>query len=519
MRHALIAVMMAVGLLAGVGPALARAPAPPPARLTALQAKIDKLNKQLASLSTYHAVVKDLQVRVIRIKQVLARLERAAQAPKTLTVELEKLRRRIVALAKRVERVRLAKVRVAYEKAELKSSKGVNGGYDGGFFIASGNDRYRLQINGILRFTARVGQGGKTSPDLLPDEKYHLLGLNVPGGFLQFSGNVFTKKLTYILELDFGGARGVALNDFALSLRPNKYFSITVGQFLVGFSRQQVADPYDTMFVDTSPGALTFGVGRGIGLKLNLYQWKDRIFQELAVFNGAGINSGGNDNADLMYVGRVGIEPLGPVPGAEGDLRSGSRPFRFRVAAGYLFNPMPSGRDLDGTDGMDSIFVHQVAAEIALVAKGFAFNGEFYYRLEDHGKAVTELPEAEKRMRPFLGGFAQAAYTIKRIRLQPTVRYSYTEPVAWWRIDGGMSYGWSSPVGFAPDPITGDDLVLQPESVHELTVGVNWYVFNQHLKLILNYTYLWERDYRAPTSGAKRSRQLHMGALLIQGRF
>lgn len=520
MRHALIGLLMLATALLGSSPAAARAPVPSTTRLATLQAKIDRLNKQLANLSSYQAQVKDLQVRVIRIQQVLARLTRAAEAPRTLAVELDKLRKRIDDLAQRIEQVRLAKVRVAYEQAQPRSTGKIDGGYDGGFFIASDNGRYRLQINGILRFTGRVGQLVDTSSLLAPAERYHLVGMDIPGGFLQLSGNVFTPKLTYLLELDFGGGRGVALNDFALHWRANKYFGITVGQQVVRFSQQQVADPYDTMFVDTSPAALAFGLGRDIGLKLHFYQWKDRIFQELAVFNGAGFNSGGNDNVDLMYVARVGIAPLGSVPGVEGDLRKGSRPFRFRVAAGYLFNPMPAGRDLDGTDGVDSIFVHQAAAELILVAKGFSFNGEFYYRMEDHGKAVTDLAEPEQRLRPSMGGFAQASYTVKRILLQPTVRYTYVEPVAWWNAgDGAMSYGWTSPIGGAVEPIGEESVALIPESVHELTVGLNWYAFGPHLKLILNYTYLWERGYRFSTDNSKRSRQVHLASLLIQGRF
>jgi hypothetical protein len=519
--------LLAATALLGAGPAEARAPAPRPTniprrppRLADLQAKIDKLDKKLASLSSHQAQLKDLHVRVIRIKQVLARLERAAEAPRTLAIDLDKLRLQIADLAQRVEQVRLAKVRVAYERAELRSPAGkVNAGYDGGFFIASGNNRYRLRINGILRFTARAGQVTGTSSVLRPAEKYHLLGLDVPNGFLQLSGNIFTKKLTFLVELDFGGARGVALNDFALHWRACRHFGITVGQFPVGFSQQQVADPYDTLFVDSSPAALAFGVGRDIGLKLHFYQWKDRIFQELAVFNGAGFNSGGNDNVDLMYVARAGIAPLGPVPGVEGDLRRGSRPFRFRVAAGYLFNPMPAGRDLDGQDGMDNIFVHQATAEVTLVAKGFSFNGEVYYRLEDHGKAVTYLADAEERLRPSFGGFAQASYTVKRIWLQPTVRYTYLEPVAWWRSgQGAMSYGWTSPIG-GVEELMPDGPAGLPESVHELTVGVSWYAFGNHLKLILSYTYLWERGYRLSTGSGKVSRQVHLGSLLVQGRF
>ncbi len=510
---------MAAALLLGATPSQARAPAPRAVQVSELQKKINELNKKLASLSSYHARVKDLQVRLIRLKQVVDRLARAAEAPKTLATELDKLRRHVAELAQRIERVRLDKVRIAYEKAELRSAKKFNAGYDGGFFIASGSGRYKLQVNGILRFTGRVGHVTGTS-DLRPAEKIHLLGLDLPNGYLQFSGNIFTPKLTYYVELDFGGARGVALNDFALHLRTCKYFGITVGQFLVGWSRQQVADPYDTMFVDSTPAANSFGRGRDIGLKLHFYQWKDRIFQELAVFNGAGFNSGGNDNVDLMYVARVGIEPLGAAPSVEGDLRTGSRPFRFRLSAGYLFNPMPAGRDLDASDGMDSIFVHQVAAELSVVAKGFSFNGEFYYRLEDHGEAVTRLAEPEKRRRPYLGGFAQAGYTVKRIWLQPTVRYSYTEPVAWWSAsDSAMSYGWTSPVGGAVEPGVDGDVQLVPESVHELTVGLNWFVFRQHLKLTLNYTYLWEKGYQLSTGSGKLNRQVHLGTLLVQGRF
>ena len=122
-------------------------------------------------------------------------------------------------------------------------------------------------------------------------------------------------------------------------------------------------------------------------------------------------------------------------------------------------------------------------------------------------------------MRPAFSGFAQASYTVKRIWLQPTVRYTYSEPVAWWRPgEGAMSYGWTSPIGYNPDFATDDPAGHMPESIHELTVGVNWYAFGQHCKLMLNYTYLWERGYTS-TGSSKRSRQVHLGSLLVQGRF
>lgn len=507
-----------VTMLSGARPAGARAAAPRPT-VSKLRQKLDELNKKLASLGSYHAQVKDLQIRVIRIQQVLDRLARAAEAPKTLATDLDKLRQRVVELAKRIERVRLDKVRVAYEKAELRAPGGVQAGYDEGFYIAAGNGRYRLQINGILRFTMRGGQVTGTS-ELTPPSKIHRLGLNVPNGFLQFSGNVFTKKLSYLVELDLGGGQGVRINDLALHLRTCPYFAITAGLTSVGFSQQQIFDPYDTLFVDASPAVLAFMRGRDVGLKLHFYQWKERVFQELGVFNGGGFGTGGNDDVDLMYVARVGLEPLGKMPAVEGDQRTGARPFRFRVAAGYLFNAMPAGRDLDAKDGMDSIFMHQVAAELALIVGGFSFNGELYYRAEDHGKAVTQLPDPEEQHRTALGAFAQASYTFRRYWLQPVVRYTYLEPVAWWSQENNMlAQGWTSPIKGASEFTAGGDVALVPESVHEVNVGLNWFVYHPNLKVMLNYTYLWERGYRLSTVSGKLSRQVHLGTLLLQGRF
>ncbi len=516
MKKALIAALASVAMLALGGTAHARAISGG-SRAKDIRARLAELNEKLANLGSYHAQVKDLHVRVIRLKQLLDRLARAAEAPRTLARELDRLRQRVKELAKRVEAVRLEKVRVAYEGSERRSSGKVAAGYDGGFFVASKSGRYRLQVNGIARLVGRGGQVTGTST-MAPQGEIHELGMDLPNGILQMSGNVFTRRLTFLVELDFGGARGVALNDFALHLRTCKHFGVTVGQFQVGFARQQNADPYDTMFVDPSPATNAFGRGRDIGVKLHFFQCKDRVFEELGVFNGGGFNSGGNDDVSLMYVARVGIEPLGATSTLEGDLRRGARPFRMRLAAGYLFNPMPSGRDLDGKGGTDSIFLHQVAAELSFVVAGFSLNGEVFYRLEDHGDAVKELPEPERRLRPFLGGYAQTSYTFKRVWLQPTLRYTYVEPVAWWSgAEGAMSYGWTSPVGGAEDPSGGGSLV--PESVHELTVGLNWHVLDQHLKLMINYTYLWERGYRLSTASGKQSRQVHLGSLLVQGRF
>ncbi|MFH2009764.1 MAG: porin [bacterium] len=516
MRFVMIGVFLVFPALVGADLTAARARVVPDARpkqLRELQAKLDQVNVQLAQLGSYLDQVKALHVQVIRLQQVVQQLERVAEAPAALDRKIDEVKRGLAELERRVGQLRLRKVRIAHQSAQVSSSSGARAGYDGGFYVASRSGNYRLTVGGVLRLTFRAGEVTGNAA-LEPPEKVDLLQMNLPNAMLMFSGNLFSKKLSYYLELEFGGGNTVALNDLYLHFRACQYFGVTAGQFQAGFARQQALDPYDIMFVDSSPTSLLFGRGRDIGLKLHFYQWKDRIFEEIGVFNGAGVNAGGNDNVDFLYMARVGIAPLGAVPGMDGDLRSGKRPLRFQLAGAYMFLPMPSGRDLDGKHGMDNLFVHQAAAELTAVWAGFSLNGEFFYRLEDHGAAVTELPEPEKRRRSFLGGYAQLSYTIRlRMLLQLTARYSYAEPVGFWQRAGErLSFGWSS-------PLAGLDNAGMPEKIHEVTAGVNLYVLKKHVKIIANYTYLNERGYTLSDSTGKQNRNVHLGSLLLQGRF
>lgn len=392
---------------------------------------------------------------------------------------------------------------------------GGHAGYDGGFYLATAGGRYRLVANGVLRSWFRVGQAAG-SPAVAPPDggPVDLATLSVPNALLMLSGNVFTKALTYHVEADLGGG-GFALWDFWLDYRPCSYFGVTVGQFSVGYSHQQVMDPYDILFTDSSVAALLFGEGRDIGVRLHFHQWKDRVFEELAVFNGGGMNTLANDNLDFLYLVRAGIAPLGQVPGEEGDFRAGARPFRMLLTLGYFFVPMPTGEDWDQKGGVDNSFVHQAAAEVMLVAKGFSFNGELYYRYEDYGEAVTQLDPPRDRRTHRLGGYAQASYFIRRIQLALGARYGYAEPVSFWhRNAGAREAGWSSPLALGDGTQSG-----LPDVVHEVGATAVFFAFRRHVKLILGYTWLYEQGYRMTEGSARPSRQVHLATLMAQARF
>jgi len=507
-----LALLLGLWLVPGVALAAPARPAPHGGGLASLNKELAEVRSQLAKLDSFLDQVKDLYVRLGRLQRVVDRLERAAQAPADLDRKVSRLQAALRRVRQRLEAVRLARARPA---SFASGGGGARAGYDHGFYVASADDRYRLTFNGVLRTWFAVGQ--VVGPAALrPEEPVDLVTFGLPTGIGMVDGHVFTKRLQYHIEFNLGG-EGFELWDFRFHYRPCDYFGVTVGQFPVGYSDQQVMDPYDINFAYTSVGALMFGVGRDVGLKLHFYQWKDRLFEELALYNGGGMNTLKNDNIDLLYQFRAGIAPLGAVPTEEGDFRDGPRPLRFQIAAGYFFLPMPTGEDLDGKDGVDNMFVHQAAAELILVAKGFAINGEFFYRYEDRGEAVTQLIPPQKRRRHRFGGWAQASYYIRSIHLSLAAQYSYADSVAFWRRNAGaMVYGWSSPLGMRSDTERASEA---PEAVHEVGAAVTFLAFDKHLKLMLDYHYLYEQGYTVLGRATHPSRQGHLVTLMTQARF
>lgn len=513
-------------LPSGLGAAPApRPPAPGAARpgtgaarpeVAKAREELEEVRKGLARLDSHLDQVKDLQLRLLRLAQVVDRLDRAAQAPADLERELRRLRRQLRALGRQVEEGRHEVARVRAYAREGGGRSGGGAGYDGGFYVASSSGRYRLQVNGLLHSRFQVGQA--TGPAaLLPEEPVHLVGFDIPTGILMLDGHVFSPKLQYRIELEIGPG-GFELRDLAFHYRPCPWVGVTFGQFPVQFSQQWYHYPYEILFSDVSAAAASFAPGYDLGVRLHLYQWGDRVFQELSVFNGGGLDAASNDNVDLLYQVRAGVLPLGPVPDEEGDFRRGRRPPRMRLAAGYLFMPMPTGRDLDGKEGMDASWVHQAAAELSFWWRGFFLNGEFYVRHEDRGAAVTQLSPPERRRVNRLGGFGQAAYYFRPLRLALAGRYSYAEPVTFWRRrEEALVPGWSSPLGMAPTTVLGRDGL--PEAVHEATGGLVFFAFRRHVKLVLSYTWLYERGYVVEGRAGSPSRQGHLVTLLGQARF
>jgi hypothetical protein len=499
------------------------APAPPgageapavrtPAGVAGLRGQLADLRARLAKLDSLLDQVKDLYVRLGRLQRVVDRLERAAEAPADLDRRLTAVSARVQALGQRIERLRLARVRAA--ATPPADTAGVRAGYDGGFYVASARGRYKINVNGVLRTWLRVGQAVGPAA-LRPEEPVDYLTLGMPTGILMVNGNLFSKRLQYHIELEMSGA-GFSLYDFLFHYRACDYFGLTLGQYPVAFSAQQVHDPYDILFADTSVGALMLGVGRDVGITLHFFQWQDRLFQELSVFNGGGKNTLENDNIDFLYQLRLGASPLGKVPAEEGDFRDGPRPLRLLVTGAYLFVPMPTGEDLDNDGVVDNSFVHQAGAQLQLVAHGFSFNGEFYYRYEDRGEAVTQVDPPRTRERHRFGGYAQAAYYIRPIHLAVGARYSYADAVSFWkRSANAREYGWSSPLSVRSDTVLERDA---PQAVHEVGATVIFLAFAKHLKLMLNYSWLYERGYAVQGRAHRPSRQGHLATLMAQARF
>ncbi len=245
-------------------------------------------------------------------------------------------------ISEAVERPKTPKANISYKDGQLTAE----------FDKAQVTFTNRLQ----LRFTQQM-----------PDQTVQLPGTaakaDSKGSFRirryepQFSGWLYTKDLTYKLELAFqdlqnnavaGGAINDAYFNYDLS-KGKKAFRVQMGQFKVPFGRQELTSSFNLQFVDRSIVAGEYEKGRDLGLQLDGVTLGSKLAWAAGVFNGNGRSVTLNDNDKYQYDARVVLQPLGgDVRYSEADFESTDKPLLAiagQFESGNFFN-VTTGNDL-----------------------------------------------------------------------------------------------------------------------------------------------------------------------------
>ena len=342
-----------------------------------------------------------------------------------------------------------AAVAPAPAPAEKKEEKQLVG-YDKGFFLTEPKGLFKLVINGRVqgRFAFTNVESHEADADgnaVSATEGEKAYQFSIPQARLKLSGYVFSDRIGYLLQTDFGNKGNPILHsaygDFAL-VKDALY--LRAGQWERPFSRQQITSSGNFELVDRAITDKAFGCGRDIGVALHdNYEKSPKLEWVLGVFNGTGDKSwfdgtfSGTGSVDTdgevtvsgdvsskssftnvpdklkpELVGRIGFNTGGIKGYSEADLEGG--PLRLGVAAGATatFDNDDAGTAATRAD-LDYI----------LKAYGFSLDGAFYVAAleKDGGSGFADQEYGA------WGLHAQLGYVIAG-HVQPVLRYALVDP-------------------------------------------------------------------------------------------
>jgi len=193
-----------------------------------------------------------------------------------------------------------AMVRDAEGRSSLSADDSGLAGHDGSFFIASADDRFRLETSGQIQFRYLATFRDSDGVD------------DFQGGFhtrrmkLTFDGHVYDPRLQYKVTIDFdrdGG--GAGLSDMWLVFEVEPGLTITGGQFKLPFLKEELGSAKRLLAIERSMVNRVFRQGRSQGVQV---EWeKDRLGSAIAFSDG--FNSANTDidaePADWALTGRV----------------------------------------------------------------------------------------------------------------------------------------------------------------------------------------------------------------------
>ncbi len=174
--------------------------------------------------------------------------------------------------------------------ADTRSSllqNGATAGWDGRFFLASADGRFRLNVGGQMQFRWLWNYHDQPS-------KY-VYGFENTRTKLVFSGHMFSRDLTFKIQGDFGaqpsapGASGPnVLQDAWIRWMLNSDWSLRFGQFKLPYNREFLVDSMYQQVIERSLVSERGHLGRSPGIELT-YGGRNTTFS-VALSNGGEFN-------------------------------------------------------------------------------------------------------------------------------------------------------------------------------------------------------------------------------------
>lgn len=197
----------------------------------------------------------------------------------------------------------------------------------------------------------------------------------------QLRGTIGRPWLRFFVQPELADTQ--RLLDLQLDAQPTPLFGVRVGQFLTPFSRAFNTPVPLLQFPDFSVVNTAFRADRDTGVMLHGEPFGGRAEWNLGVFNGNGLDRGGNDRFDLRWMARLAWNPLGAVSYNETPALNGPTPWRVGVGVNAYTDTttvtIPPGSGQSASRMGDQ---HQdvVGADVAVRGGPWTLQAEGYHR-------------------------------------------------------------------------------------------------------------------------------------------
>lgn len=458
-----------VALNVAVAPGLAQTRSKLSDRVKELATQTEEALKGAADGTAALKGLQDLQTKVTGLEQEISRLDGVSRG-------YEEARTRLAQLQSRIDDLELALGAIKIQLAGRVPTSG----YNDGFFVQSEDRKFLLRVGGLVQagfFGSQFSEERLGSGAVLSENRS---SFDLRRARLGLAGHLFSWRLSYRVELDFGPLDPGPLLEAWGDIHGHRAFKLRVGRQKVPLGRQFLVHSAYQQFADRSGAVMSFAPGWDLGaLVRGDLPVLGLLSYQVGIFNGAGSTVLSDENEDFLYVARVVFQPLGPIPYTDGKLVDNS----IKVALGGAFsynlartdNALRKGitdsveavpyNDVDSDGRVDNVGIYTAAAELTVKKGPLSLQSELFYRREDPGAVEPED-------RKYWGVYGQASLSLLDDSVELAARYGYWEPNYF-----GM-----------------ERETIRPQSIHEAAAVLNILRWERKIKLQLEYAHQWQRD-------------------------
>ncbi len=392
----------------------------------------------------------------------------------------------------RVEEIKRV-VQELFRDPAFRDQLPLNAGYDGGFFIRSGQD-FMLKINGLMQ--ARY-VFDCISNDKNRDHNSALYGTDVGNDRsgmefnrlrLAFSGYAWDPNFTYRIELKADDSESVSIYYAWMNYKFLQEAQVRVGLYKLPFGRQETTSDQKLLLADRSMANEVFNVGRSMGVMLHGALFDRRLDYGVSLTNGFKNNLDSVDNPDAANaldtnpaitartVFHAMYDQLGKDFESESDLEYHKKP-ALDFGASFAWNA-------DRGDARNTTLPFAIPEKVRTGPGGFALSSANDTNITQFG-----LDAAFK----YLGFSTQVEYFLRMIENEG----SFASP---WFLNTGNNGNshqqggyWQAGYFIVPQKVElaariGGIWDFNGDGLWEYAGGVNYYIHGHNLKLQADVT-------------------------------